>query len=172
MSRLRTLVLLTLCISGCAKPAGHVDAARGAEAAQTAIQLLADGNAIGLVRIFCYPFDNTMERESRGLINQLLLLRRDFGAISGVKPYRGVPNSKFVAVGGGTMEFWREHRDASRYTYSVVFAKQGPGWIFVDITNLRGSGPVKAIAYALPSSKPGVREFIAREIQTQNDLIE
>jgi hypothetical protein len=143
------LLLLATCISEKNIRSESVDRAFAQKVAAT----VGAGQFDRTARFMHYPPTETpkqRESDEAGVKELLRLAEQKFGAVSVIASEPVVPNSVFLSVGAGTVEYWSEHPGFRRYSWRVAYTRLGQGWLFVDVANTGSAAGLRSLSFAIP----------------------
>jgi len=101
-----------------------------------------------------------LESDQQAVRDALTVLDKELGRVESQDEISTTSDVVFLSVGGGDLPYWKKHPEFRRFTFKVKFAKEGEGFIFIDICQIEKAPQIRQVHYGLPASYKGARERI------------
>src|SRR5262245_52987146 len=90
-----------------------------------------------------------LESDRQAIRAALTLLAKELGRMRKKEESLVAPDVVFLSIDGGDLPYWEKHPKFQRFTFKVQFAKEGEGFIFIDVCQIDTALQIRQVHYGL-----------------------
>jgi hypothetical protein len=123
----------------------------------TFFALYKKGQTGNIPELFHFPPSDSqsqVDKDTKYIAASIKAFREEFGEIKNKKLVSYQKPSQDFRIGVGGVDYWQNHLDFERLTYSVNFSKAGEGYLLFDFCNISSKWQIGFLRFALTLSNP------------------